>query len=198
MPENLHSIATIQRMQRRCPACGSSDIRRSSSPSSGGVVRNFIYSAYRCRACRERFPVVSRNVYAAAIVACAGVLMAVVSWTLLNAIDSTSDVSLPVAAAPENRFHELAKLAEKDDAVAQYKLARMYRYGEGVSQDTSASWRWLERAAHQGNVDAQFEVAMILREGKGVVQDFEQGLKWLRLAAEGGNPDAQHELGLMY
>src|SRR5688572_23804789 len=134
MPENLHSVATVPRMHRRCPACGSSDVRRSASANTGAPLHNLIYSAYRCRACRERFRVVSRNVYVATIAMASSVLMAVVSWTVLNAIRASPDESVRVVAA-EIRFTELAKLAEKDDAVAQYKLARMYRYGEGTAQD---------------------------------------------------------------
>jgi TPR repeat protein len=161
------------------------------------LFQHVFFSLYRCRTCRQRFSVISRNTYYAAVVVSLGIVLGVVGWSLKASLKAKfSDP--PIAAVPEARFVELASLAGKDDAVAQYKLARMYRYGEGVAQNKSEAWTWLQRAAEHGNTDAQLEVAMIMLEGRGVIQDHEGGLKWLRNAADGGNPDAQHELGLMY
>jgi TPR repeat protein len=123
--------------------------------------------------------------------------LAVGGWILITEVKAPHE-AVTTAPQSERRAAELVTLAGKDDPVAQYRLARMYRYGDGVAQDRKEEWKWLERAAQSGNTDAQFELGMLLREGKGVVQDFDAGLNWLRLAASAGNPEAQHELGLMY
>jgi TPR repeat protein len=124
-------------------------------------------------------------------------LVGTLTWSLLSAVANKHEEGSAVSSA-DNRFVELSKLAGSDDPVAQYRLARMYRYGDGVAQDSQQERTWLERAANRGNTDAQFELGMVMREGKGVIQDSDGGLKWLRMAANGGNADAQNEVGLMY
>ena len=152
---------------------------------------------YRCRQCSERFEVRSRQSYFTALILGCTAFLAVLGWILITGLAAQHEQPL-TAGQTERRFSDVVRLAQTDDAVAQYKLARMYRYGDGVAQDRQEEWKWLERAAQHGNTDAQFEIGMLLREGKGVVQDFDAGVKWLRTAANGGNADAQHELGLMY
>jgi hypothetical protein len=185
-------------IQRSCPACKSLDVRRSASVRTGGALRRFLFSMYRCRECRQLFPVRSRHSYYTALIVGCTMFIGVVGGILIARVTAQHHELPATAAQSERRFVELVRLAGNDDPVAQYRLARMYRYGDGVAQDTQEEWKWLQRAAQRGNTDAQFELGMLLREGKGVVQDFDGGLKWLRMAANAGNPDAQHELGLMY
>ena len=50
-------------MQRRCPSCGSLDVRRSNVHDAEGPARTRLQSRYRCRSCRELFWVVSARAY---------------------------------------------------------------------------------------------------------------------------------------
>jgi transposase-like protein len=58
-------------MARKCPKCGSLDVRRTSTRSDGAYARPGFRSPYRCRSCSEQFWVISRRTYQAAGVAAA-------------------------------------------------------------------------------------------------------------------------------
>lgn len=191
------SLTKYKIIRRTCPACKSLDVRRSEGRASQSLFSRLFFSAYRCRTCRQRFFVISRSIYYGAALLGVALVFGVFGWTLVGSVAHKREGG-PPAVAQVNRFMELTKLAQAGNAVAQYKLARMYRYGDGVTQDPTEENRWMERAAKLGNTDAQFELGMILREGKGVIQDYDEGLKWLEKAARGGNSDAQHELGLIF
>ena len=180
-----------------CPACKGLDVRRSASRGTTGSLRRLLFPLYRCRTCRRRFSLVSKNLYYLGLTVVCAVFLSILGWMLLDASLGKHTIA-PADAQLRSRFLELTKLASADDAGAQYKLARMYRHGDGVVPDSKEEHKWLQRSAEHGNVDAQYELGMILREGKGVVQDYDAGLKWLKLAANRGNAEAQHELGLVY
>jgi TPR repeat protein len=77
------------------------------------------------------------------------------------------------------------KAAEQGNASAQTDLARMYNYGEGVTQDHSAAVSWYRKAAEQGHADAQNNLGAMYDEGTGVPQDYVQAHKWYNLAGAG-------------
>jgi transposase-like protein len=56
-------------MARKCPKCGSLDVRRTSTRSDGAYARPGFRSPYRCRSCSEHFWVISRRTYQAAGIA---------------------------------------------------------------------------------------------------------------------------------
>jgi hypothetical protein len=89
-------------------------------------------------------------------------------------------------------------LAEKGDAVAQYRLGAMYAEGRGVVQDDAAALTWFRRSANQGNAEAQYNVGASYAEGVGVGRDEGEAAKWFRRAAEQGMAFAQINLGLLY
>ena len=89
-------------------------------------------------------------------------------------------------------------LAEKGDAVAQYRLGNMYADGKGVTRDDATAMMWFERSAKQGNADAQYNVGASYAEGVGVAKSEEQAAEWFRRAADQGMPFAQINLGLLY
>ena len=105
-----------------------------------------------------------------------------------------SDEATPHIAS----FASTMKLAEKNDPLAEYKLAQMYTQGYGVDRNKQVARKWLERAAQHGSVEAQYELGLALLSGRDVVQDFERSAEWLRKAASSGNANAQFELGRMY
>jgi TPR repeat protein len=184
-------------MQRKCPQCGGLNVRRSSIRAPEESAQHTFLSPYRCRDCRERFWVVSRNAYYLATI----VGVALVVGALAGHVALTPDKR---ASAPEQtaqyaeRFTDLAKLADKSDPAAEYELAMMYMNASGVPKNEIEARKWLERSAGHGNAAAQYELGLALRDGRGAIQDFPGAMKWINLAAEAGYGRAQFALGVMY
>lgn len=94
---------------------------------------------------------------------------------------------------------EFRPLAARGDALAQYRLGRMYEYGSGVAADMPQAMTWLGKSAAQGNGFAQTELGIIYATGDGgVPRDDAQAIAWLQKGANHGNATAQYNLGLMY
>ncbi|HEY2865069.1 MAG TPA: tetratricopeptide repeat protein [Casimicrobiaceae bacterium] len=98
-----------------------------------------------------------------------------------------------VAAANEYR-----PLAQRGDPEAQYRIGRMYEFGNGYPQDKAQGIAWIRKAAAQGHADAEQELGVIYATGDGVKQDNVQAVAWFRKAAEQGDATAQYNLGLLY
>jgi hypothetical protein len=186
-------------MARKCPKCKSFNVRRSAVRSTRDQRRHWLFSPYRCRDCRERFWVISRttSAYLLAGALTATLVIGVFGWTVADWLQERAAHSDDIASVSP-RYAELLKLAEKDDAAAEYELAQVYRSSEDVAPDEQKEFRWLERAAKHGNAPAQYELGIAYRVGQGTIQDYEQALKWIRTAAERGDGRAQYELGQMY
>ena len=88
--------------------------------------------------------------------------------------------------------------AERGDAVAQYKLGKMYVIGQGVEKDDVQAVAWFRKSAEQGSAGGQNGLGFMYRNGRGVQQDDAQAIAWFRKAAEQGNANAQRNLGNMY
>ena len=191
-------------MIRRCPSCGSINVRRSTIHTSDRTPQHILRSPYRCHDCRERFWVFSRNAYYFGGAIAVVIVTAIIAWSAWSVVWSApgtpddrrgeSDEVAPNIA----RFADTIKLAEKNDPLAEYKLAQMYTQGYGVDRDKQVARKWLERAAQHGHAEAQYELGLALLSGRDVVQDFERSAEWLRKAAASGNANAQFELGRMY
>jgi TPR repeat protein len=89
-------------------------------------------------------------------------------------------------------------LAEKGNAVAQYRLGTLYAEGKGVAQDDATAATWFLKAAEQGNASAQYDLAASYAEGIGVKKDAEEAAKWFRHAADQQMGYAQLNLGMLY
>ena len=79
--------------------------------------------------------------------------------------------------------------------LAQLRLGRLYRDGQGVAADPVAAQDLFARAAERGYADAMFELALLYDSGS--LPGGRNGdlvLLWLRRAAERGHPDAMHRL----
>jgi TPR repeat protein len=94
--------------------------------------------------------------------------------------------------------NEYRPLAERGDAEAQYRIGRMYEFGNGYPQDKALGIAWIRKAAAQGHADAEQELGVIYATGDGVKQDNVQAVAWFRKAAEQGDATAQYNLGLLY
>jgi hypothetical protein len=93
---------------------------------------------------------------------------------------------------------EYRPLAERRNAEAQYRIGRMYEFGQGYPQDKAQGIAWVRKAAAQNHADAQQELGVIYATGDGVKQDDVQAVAWFRKAATQGEPTAQYNLGLLY
>ncbi|MGH9808741.1 MAG: tetratricopeptide repeat protein, partial [Terriglobia bacterium] len=93
---------------------------------------------------------------------------------------------------------ELRPLAERGNAKAQYRLGRMYEFGQGVAVDKAQALAWLRKSAAQGNSEAQLELGVIYATGDGVKQDDKMAVALFQKAAMQGEATAQYNLGLMY
>jgi TPR repeat protein len=58
-------------------------------------------------------------------------------------------------------------LAEKGNALAQYRIATMHRMGLGVSKDAAEAKKWSRLAARQGNADAQALLGSLYYKAEG-------------------------------
>jgi TPR repeat protein len=89
-------------------------------------------------------------------------------------------------------------LADKGDAVAQYRLGTLYAEGKGVEQNDATAFMWMQRAAIQGNADAQYDMGASYFAGIGVEKSETEAAKWFQRAANQGVAFAQLNLGLLY
>ena len=94
--------------------------------------------------------------------------------------------------------NEYRPLAERGTPEAQYRIGRMYEFGNGYPQDKAQGIAWVRKAAAQGHIDAQQELGVVYATGDGVKQDDVQAVAWFRKAAEQGDAMAQYNLGLLY
>ena len=89
-------------------------------------------------------------------------------------------------------------LAAEGDAIAQYNLALLYEYGDGLPQDDAEAVKWYTLAAEQGVAWAQSNLGVKYASGDGVQEDDVEAVKWYKLAAEQGDVQAHYNLGIMY
>ena len=186
-------------MAKKCPSCKSLNVRRSTVRTSEITLRHLFVSPYRCRDCRTRFWVLSRNAYFLAVILGIFVTAGLVAWHGRGLLDEMPRSASSEKAQPTDaRLGDLLRLAATNDPIAEYELARMFGNGYGVPKSLQEEQKWLERSARHGNVQAQYEYGVALRDGHGTVQDYEGARKWMQLASEAGNGQAQLALGLMY
>jgi len=89
-------------------------------------------------------------------------------------------------------------LAEKGDAEAQFRLARLYVEGKGVDPDDAIALGWYRRAAAQEHARAQASLGFMLHTGRGGERNLPEAIEWYRKAAEQGRSSAQRNLGQIY
>ena len=99
---------------------------------------------------------------------------------------------------PPPSFDAMSKQANQGDPAAQYRLGRMYYFGDGVPENREQAARWHAKAADQGHAEAQYVLGLLYSAGDGVRQDREKAAQLIAKAAEQGLAEAQFALGLMY
>lgn len=88
--------------------------------------------------------------------------------------------------------------ANKDNAVAQYRLGTLYEEGIGVAKDADEARRWYIRATDNGNALAMHNIAVLYTEGAFGEVDFKEAFKWFERGAAYGVKDSQFNLGILY
>jgi TPR repeat protein len=91
-----------------------------------------------------------------------------------------------------------SRLAEKNNATAQYWLAHMTELGLGVPRDPSKAISLYEKAAAQNVVPAEARLGEIYLHGDLIPPDFSLAKSYLERAAYHGAARAAMELGQMY
>ena len=86
-------------------------------------------------------------------------------------------------------------LAEKGNALAQYRIAMMHKMGLGVSKDQKQARKWSRLAAKQGNADAQLLLGSLYYKSEGGESpDVVRAYAWYDASAEQGNAEAKKEI----
>lgn len=88
-------------------------------------------------------------------------------------------------------------LAEAGNAEAQFRVARLYWYGEGVDFDDQLSLRLYRQASNQAHIFATYNLALKYQFGHGVEISLKKAAELYRLAAEIGDVPSQNNLGLL-
>jgi S1-C subfamily serine protease len=84
-------------------------------------------------------------------------------------------------------FNWYTKVAEQENAWAQFELGWMYDKGWGVTQNYKQAAYWYTKAAEQGDASAQNNLGVLYDHGKGVVQNHKHAYIWFSLAAAQGD-----------
>lgn len=97
----------------------------------------------------------------------------------------------------ERWMRELEKLAESDNAEAQWELCQYLRFGDVFPLDIKRANHWLERAAENGWGEAQHHLAWYLETGQyGYVQDRQASEGWYQRAFALGHPETIYAFAL--
>ncbi|HRP12151.1 MAG TPA: hypothetical protein PLK37_14070, partial [Terricaulis sp.] len=92
----------------------------------------------------------------------------------------------------------LRAAADRGLVMAQYRMAKLYERGEGVTADLDTARQWTERAAAGGNRRAMHDLGVYFARGEGAPLDEAAAFRWFRQAAELGVADSQYNLGVLY
>lgn len=91
----------------------------------------------------------------------------------------------------------LVRLAEADNAEAQWELGQSMRFGDVFPLDIPEANYWLQRSAENGWGEAQHHLAWYLETGQyGFAQDQEAAEEWYRRAFDQGHPETLYFFAL--
>lgn len=88
--------------------------------------------------------------------------------------------------------------ADLQAAEADYKLAKRYEHGDGVSKNLETAAKYLQLSAEQGCVYAETDLGSYYARGIGVQKDFSQAFYWYHKAADSKDPLAEYCIGYAY
>ncbi|HIF10876.1 MAG TPA: sel1 repeat family protein [Sneathiellales bacterium] len=110
---------------------------------------------------------------------------------LLTATPARADFDAGMAAYEQGDFNnamtEWLPLAEAGDAEAQYRVGRLYGFGEGIEEDKSEALSWYRLAANQDHPIATYNLGVFYEHGYGISSDKQVAFEYFRKAAELGD-----------
>ncbi len=120
-----------------------------------------------------------------------------------SAGDPVAQFQLGLSYLEQGRTDEgvslIRKSANQNQPAAQYRLAKLYEIGQGVTRDSEMARQLTERAARNGNRIAMHDLALYYAEGRGGVEaDLPTAANWFEKAAERGVVDSQFNLGVLF
>ncbi len=74
------------------------------------------------------------------------------------------------------------RLSNKGDRIAQFGLAKMYRYGLGMDPNYSKALKWYLQAAQQNYAVAMSHLGEMYEQGLGVDANADAARNWYRMA----------------
>lgn len=92
----------------------------------------------------------------------------------------------------------LGKAANEKYPAAQYQLALMYEYGEGVPRNYKTAAQWYGKAADSNDPWAQFRLGQFHMDGSGVEQSYGKALSLFTSSAAQHNWKAEDKLSELY
>lgn len=117
-------------------------------------------------------------------------------------IQSDPELEVGLAAYEQGKFRtaleRLMPLAEKNVAMAQNTIGKMYLQGQEVQQNYSKALLLFQKAAQQNLPNAQNNLGVMFAGGYGVPQDFKQAIAWFERAANQGYVIAMNNLADIY
>ena len=78
----------------------------------------------------------------------------------------------------------LGPLLKQNNAIAQFRMAGLYRAGKGIKRNQSKAIEYYEKAALNGHIDAQYTLASLLEKSQ---PDDDRVVFWYQVAADQGN-----------
>ena len=99
----------------------------------------------------------------------------------------------------QQAFEMYYRSAQNGVADAQYMVAQMLLYSDGVSANSIEGKQWLEKAAQQEHVEAARDLGLYLLQGEfGWPMDTQRGVWFLERAAAGNDCLSMMTLGYLY
>eukprot|EP01080_Neovahlkampfia_damariscottae_P005557 gene5557-9375_t len=95
-------------------------------------------------------------------------------------------------------FNIFSELAENNDPVAQFYIARCYKEGHGIKKNLKKEVEFYKLSANQGYSHSQNSLGFCYEFGNGVEKNISKAVELYSLSAERGNPRAQNNLALCY
>ena len=86
-------------------------------------------------------------------------------------------------------FNQTQRLANQENASAQYALGIIYYNGKGVRQDYTKTIEWFTKAANQEYALAQYNLGLMYGRGEGVRQNTATAKEYFGKACDNGDQD---------
>lgn len=96
---------------------------------------------------------------------------------------------------PKKAVDLLIESARLGNAVAKYRLGKMYLQGKEIEKNLPEAFYWLEAAVKEDNQYAEYLLGKTILKGEDVERDTRRGEELLKRSAEQGNRYAAYTLG---